>query len=444
MKKIWYLYPLMFVTIAVIVWVYKLWLVFIIPLCAGAWYSVRQIRNCLKIERENEKRYHEVTTYLEQLLCSYRRLGHAGKALEDCSTIFENGTEMKKALEQALHILLTGEGVTDGMILEKAFGGMEQIFNSRRMQIVHRFICHVERTGGECSHAVDILLEDLELWRNRTKLYQNKKRFIRLECGIATGLAVVLCYVSRLLTPGELGFHISDSTVYQVSTVVVLMLLFYLVSCIYRKLSGNWLDEKRGQDEKERQRMERLYGIVSGEAQFDIRDRGKRPSLLSRHMAKKLVGTYVKNEFPYWLLLVTLYLQTESSYQALRYSMEGTGGIFRKELEKLTEAIYDSPRDLEPYLDFFRGLELPEVQTGMKILYSVHANGYEDSRRQLDFLVSQNNRLMDKSERYADANKMAGMSLLKQLPMVVSCLKLLIDLINLLALTMGSFQAVSM
>ncbi len=435
-KTIWCINLLMFLIMAVLVWVYELWIIFIVPLCVGAGVSVWRIQKCIQREKENERRYHQVTTYLEQLLCSYRRLGHAGKALEDCSTIFERGSEMGKALERAIHILLTGEGVVDGTILETALDEVGREFNSRRMQIIHRFICRVERTGGECGCAVDILLEDLELWKNRTKLYQNKKRFIRLECGIATVLAVMLCYVSRLLTPGELGFCISDSAVYQISTVIVLMMLFYIVSCIYRKLSGSWLDEKEAQDEKTEQRLEKLYCIVCGESE--------KISLLSDHMAKKIVGRYVKNEFPYWLLLVTLYLQTESSYQALRYSMDETGGIFHRELEKLTEAIYDSPRNLEPYLNFFHRLELPEVQTGMKILYSVNANGYEDSKRQLDFLVAQNNRLMDKNERYGNANKMAGMSLLKQLPMLVSCLKLLIDLINLLAFTMGSFQVVSM
>ncbi len=80
----------------------------------------------------------------------------------------------------------------------------------------------------------------------------------------------------------------------------------------------------------------------------------------------------------------------------------------------------------------------------MKILYSVNANGYEDSMKQLDFLVAQNNRLMDKNESYRYSNMMAGMSMLKQLPMVAACLKLLIDLVNLLAITMGSFQNIGL
>lgn len=434
--KTGYLYLGVFPVLAVLVWLYELRIIFIIPLYAGAWLFMRQVAGCICREKKNERKYHEVTMYLEQLLCSYRRMGHAGMAMEDCSTIFESGSEMGQAVKNALHILMTGEGVVDETIRESAFHEIEKKFNSRRMQMIHRFICRGEKTGGECGRAVDILLEDLELWRNRTRLYQNKKRFIRMECGIATLMAVVLCYVSRLLTPDELGFRISDSMVYQISTVTVFLMLLYIISCIYRKLSGNWLDARGQQTEKERVRLEKLYQIVCGESE--------KSSGLSKYMAKKVIGQYVKNEFPYWLLLVTLYLQSESSYQALCYSMEEADGIFYREIKKLTEAIYDSPRDLEPYLKFFQELQLPEVQTGMKILYSVNTNGYEDSKRQLDVLVAQNNRLMDKSERYKDANKMAGLSLLKQLPMVVSCLKLLVDLIHLLVLTMGSFQAVSM
>ena len=54
--------------------------------------------------------------------------------------------------------------------------------------------------------------------------------------------------------------------------------------------------------------------------------------------------------------------------------------------------------------------------------------------------MAPNNRLMDKNESYHYSNLLAGMSMLKQLPMIVSCLKLLVDLVNLLAVTMGSFQ----
>ncbi len=412
--------------------VYGLGRIFAIPLFAGFCLAFRKLKKYRAMDREYEDIYLQVTTYLEQLVCSYRRLGHAGKALEDCRILFDEDSRMGNAIGRARHILLTGEGVLDGNILSAAFAELEMQFDSRRMRIIHRFICNSERTGAESERSADILLEDLELWKNRTKIYQNRKRFIKIECGIATALSLMLCYVSKLLTPQQMGFDLSDSLLYQISTAGVFLLFLFIFVTIYRKMSGSWLDGREESEGAERARNERLYRIISGEK--------TKASALTRHMAKRILERYVRNEFPYWLLLVTLYLQSESSYQALRYSIGETDGAFRMELERMVGEIYDLPRSLEPYLGFFDVLSIPEVQSGMKILYSVNANGYEESKKQLDFLVAQNNRLMDKNESYHHSNLMAGMSLLKQLPMVVSCFKLLIDLVNLLAITMGSFQ----
>jgi hypothetical protein len=421
------------------VWLYGLWWGAGIFLTLVAFAALLSIRKSVVCERRYEQEYQEVSLYLEQLLCSYRRLNHAGKALEDCSSIFEENSPMGKAVAEAIHVLMTGEGVVNGDIYEAAFAKIEQHYESRRMGIIHTFLCQGERTGGEIGKSSDILLEDLQLWRNRVGLYQNKKRFIKMECAIASLLALLLCNVSRLLTPDELGVRICDSILYQISTVGIVVLLWYVIALIYHKLSGSWLDVKKEENEKQKEQWEHLYAVLY--------QTEKKSSVLSTHVVKKVIGSYVKEEFPYWILLLTLFLQTESSYQALRSSMEKyarekTGFLFQKEIEKLTEKIYDSPRDLAPYLDFFAPLSLPEVQTGMKILYSVSAGGYEDSKEQLDFLVAQNNRLMDQSERIVQNHKTAGMSLLKQLPMLAASLKLLVDLMTLLAMTMQGFQSV--
>lgn len=429
------LYAWMVPFVAIVVRIYGLGWLFVLPLSAASCLAVSRIRSCRMADLQYEYTYIEVTTYLEQLLCSYRRLGHAGKALEDCRLLFQTDSPMGQAICRAKHILLTGEGVLDGDILSAAFACIERQYDSRRMRIIHRFICNGDKTGAESGRSADILLEDLELWKNRTRIYQNRKKFIKIECGIATGLSLLLCYVSRLLTPEELGFDISESAVYRLSTAGTFLLFLAILVKIFSRLSGSWLDERGKRKKHEMDQLERMYRVLRGE---------EAASLLTRHMAKRITARYVREEFPYWLLLVTLYLQSESSYQALRYSLDETEGIFRLELERLLQEIYDLPRSLEPYIGFFSGLGLSEVQSGMKILYSVNNNGYEESKKQLDFLISQNNRLMDKNESGHHSNKMAAMSMLKQLPMVVSCLKLLVDLVNLLAVTMGSFQNINL
>ena len=63
--------------------------------------GLRRIRFYIHREREFEQEYEQVVTYLEQLLCSYRRLGHTGRAMEDCSSLFEPGSRMGGAIQRA-------------------------------------------------------------------------------------------------------------------------------------------------------------------------------------------------------------------------------------------------------------------------------------------------------------------------------------------------------
>ena len=132
------IYVILLPFVLFIVWVYGLGVVFIVPLFAASCVAVARIRRYQRADREYEVAYSQVTTYLEQLLCSYRRLGHAGKALEDCRTLFREDCLMGKAICQAMHILFTGEGVIDGDILDAAFASVERFYDSRRMRIIHR------------------------------------------------------------------------------------------------------------------------------------------------------------------------------------------------------------------------------------------------------------------------------------------------------------------
>ena len=203
----------------VIGWIYGLGTGLKLCLAIGGCLALRRIRFYIHREREFEQEYEQVVTYLEQLLCSYRRLGHTGRAMEDCSSLFEPGSRMGGAIQRARHVFMTGEGVEDGAILEAAFSEIEKEYDSRRMKIIHTFLCNGDRTGSDSRESLDILLEDLEFWKNRTSVYEKRKKFIKTECAVAAGLAAVLCYVSRLLTPEELGLRISDNPIYQICKV---------------------------------------------------------------------------------------------------------------------------------------------------------------------------------------------------------------------------------
>lgn len=387
---------------------------------------------CLRRSKRAQEEYFEITTYMEQLLCSYKRLGSVRLALEDCRILFVENSKMGMLLRQALYTLKTGEGVSGKEILSGAFCHINEQYSSRRLRLLHEFLCNVEKMGGDTAEALDILLNDLQMWKRRTRLYQKKKQFIRIESGVATVLAGVMCYVSQWLIPSDLLKGLTQSRMYQISTAIVLAGLLCAEVIILHKLTGSWLDEREILKDKEERRQKTEYLLLK-------RQKAGVKSL-SAHMAKKICQREVEKEFPYWLLSVTLYLQQESVFHAVKQSLEQTRGVFREEVRLFLDRLYEEPASLLPYTEFFCQLQLPEIQTGMKILYSVNTNGYQETRKQVRFLVEQNNIVMDKCERNRFENQTAGMGLLKQIPMILACVKVVLDMSTLLMMTMGQYQ----
>ena len=376
--------------------------------------------------RRAKEEYYEMTTYMEQLLCSYRRLGKLSPALEDCISLFSADSPMGQALRRAKHMLKTGEGVVDGELVRGALACIGGSYASRRLLLLHEFLERAERVGGESEEALDILLHDLQMWKKRTTLYQKKKQFIRAECGVALLLAGGLCGLSRLLFPLHPGERLIQSLVYQITTMVFVIALFVVEAMMICKLTGTWLDTREISGKKERRQLKREYAIVQ-----------RKGAGIRRSLAKRICQLEVEREFPYWLLSVTLYLQQESVFLAISRSLEHLQGIFRTEVKRLRRCIYENPSGLSPFTEFFHALELPEVQTGMKLLYSVNYSGYQEAGGQIRFLVEQNNLVMDKCESRRFENQAAGLGMLKQIPMALASIKVVVDMILFLAITMN-------
>ena len=71
-------------------------------------------------------------------------------------------------------------------------------------------------------------------------------------------------------------------------------------------------------------------------------------------------------------------------------------------------------------MNFFQGLPLAELQTGMKLLYSVNTNGYQEASKQIQFLVEQSHVVMNQTESQYFRMKLAGFRMLRQIPMMLA------------------------
>ena len=283
-------------------WLYAAVLLILSQAYALFYYKISRKGECAKED------YYEVTVYMEQFLCSYKRLGHVRMAWEDCCNLFEEKSNIYQAIQRAIYIMETGGNGQGKTILSGAFCEIESIYKSRRLEMMHRYIAQIEKTGGEVITAIDMMLGDLQSWKQRTAVYQKKKSFLRKEFFLADVFALLMCCATHMILPCNIVHRVENMTVYQVSTTVVLVSLPLFVLFVYNNCAKSWLD--------------------------------------SSHR----FGDTLEEEFPYWLWSVSLYLQQDSVYHALQQSCHGLRGELAEEVRRLLENIYEQPNSLIPYV----------------------------------------------------------------------------------------------
>lgn len=434
-------------------------------------------------QKKEEKRFSDLTDYMEQMISSYRENGNIARALKDCEDTFEVGSTMKKLLQKAIHVRVTGEGVEDISITRESLRVIEKEFPSRRLKLLHDFLTKAEETGGNHTTTLNVLLEDLQAWRGRTAVYQRKRQKIKMECLISTLLATIFSSLPNMLLKfSGLDINVSEETLYQVSATVALVFFLLIANRIMKKSSNTWLDEKDNNKKHEKVMETRYHFIVNYTKEKAIRDAifplvigflvttisivlglviggGFRVFCIAlgcsiftfflyqmiqrKKIFIKKVKKSVEQEFPYWLLSVTLLLQTESVFQAIMISKEESTGVLRKELEHLAEGIYHNPTSLVPYKEFFQDFEMVSIKQAMRILYSIQNTGVSGMEQTLYNLTKQNNELMDVSEKITFENRLAGMSAMRFLPQLVACMHMLLNLGLTMLLVFGMFSAIA-
>lgn len=370
--------------------------------------------------------FQDVTLYMEQVLCSYRRWGKLKNAWEDCLLLFERESRMGLAITAALQSLGTGGDTDVENIGWTACRCIHKEYPYERVILLHEFLCRAERTGGDTGEALSILLNDLQLWKRRKSLFQTRKKILKTESVLAFFLGCCLCGFSAFIMPTDLEEQISSAW-YQIFSTAVICLLMITMAAAFHNLSFDWSESCNKSDRNIREQKKK-YALLKS------RSRG-----IKWHMAKKYCRGLVENVFSYWLLSVTLYLQHGTVYQALMDSLGQLHGMFREEVTLLIHNIYENPTSFQPYIGFFEELEMEEIRTGMKLLYAAGNNEYQDVSREIHVLVEQNHVIMDKFERNRQDMQTAGLGFWKQAPMILASFKIIMDMAVMLVLTMERY-----
>ena len=403
--------------------VFSLGVVSQIILCAaGVAFLPFFMINSAKNER-HQRRFSDLNIYMEQFLYSFMKTGKILSSLEDVMQLFGEGqmhSTIQKAREYILHTY------DDISVEEEGLKIIEDAYPNDMLRILHHFALQTENLGGEYGESVRLLLEARRMWADRVyELLQEKKKK-RRDIFLSIAVSLLLCLMIYLLS-AKLNLDLAAMPAAQAVTVTVLILDFFIFYRADVSLTSGYVESVHSDGEHYALEYERLRDEIP-----------KRPwEKLNHRVMKKYVTKEIEKEFPYWLMQLSLLMQTENVQVSLYKSYDGAPEVLKPALRELIEGLKSTPDSIEPYISFLKEYTLPEIHSAMKMLYSISEGSGGDARSQIADIIRRNQRLLDRAERMKNEDAVAGMYGLFLAPQITAGVKLCVDMLLLLAVYMG-------
>lgn len=412
----------------------------------------------------NNHKFEIVVGYLEQMIFAFKKSPNILDCLKSVMEVVDQ--DMLKDIQKAISYI---ENDTVGTGYKLAFQCIEEKYRCTRIQSLHKFMLNVEENGGKYQYAIDILLEDIQTWVSRSYEYQKELKSIKGKITLSVILSIMIAGTMMAIIPKEL-IVFGNSIVYLVSTTILFSILIYLIAIVQTKLNGHWfVDDTVTMGDS---RIKKAMKAVNG---YDQKQ-GKKKSLISFMLmipifivgllvqnkviaivgilvaigayssyklryksARKLLQRALEKEFPIWLRDISMQLQTLVVPLAIRNSIIEAPLVLQSPLHTLIQSVEQYPTSIKPYTNFLKEYHLTDVSNAMKIMYTIQSLHIEDAHQQIDDLVKRNQKMLAKSERIRNEDMLMSIGLIVAAPMIISTLKLIIDLVLVLA----SFMSMS-
>ncbi len=357
-----------------------------------------------------QKRFEDITTYMQYLMYSFKRNRKIVVALDDTAILCSG--ELQPLMVQAMEKILYSDARPG--IYQEAFAIIEEQYECIRLSSIHSFLIQAERKGGNPSKSLQILQDDLQNWVENTYAYQKERKNLQTKVMISIVLSAIISMMMYRLLPLESG-DIASSPIYQVVTTGLLISFLFLIMLSQKAMVHSWLKDDHKPDEKQFARDYELYTSGKG-------------SRRKRRYARKRMEKEVLLAFPVWLRELALYLQTENVYNAILKSIENCSYVLEEELTKTLAKIEQEPNNMASYCTFFEGCKMSELQSVFIMLYSMTEIGSEESDEQIYNIMQRNNLLTDKAAKLANEDAGFLFAIYMLMPMVLSAAKLLVDM----------------
>lgn len=410
-----------------------------------------------------QRRFSEINSYIEQMIYSFKKKDKIISCLEDVRQLANNN--MARVIDKAMENIMHGETRKD--IYRESLDIIEKEYNCSRIKTLHSFLIEIEENGGEYQHSLTILLDDIQQWAKRIRLLQQTRKGIQAKVLLSIVLAMGTCSAMLFMIPQEYVSMITDKSIYQICTTFILIACILLYVYTNKKLTSSYLDDD--DDLMKTDEFKKCYEVAT---KFNVKEGRKnnikkiiamiicagvlyfvddyipnvslilpavmflflgvfflyQPNFKKNNAIKKTVRE-IEKVFPIWIRTLVLHLQTNNVTVALYNSISTVPSALYHEVAKLVNGIYKKPNEITPYLKFMEDFEgCHDLKTSVKHLYALSEFGADDLVRQLDYLIQQNQELMEHSEQMRNEDKMAGLSTLILAPMLLSIAKLVVDL----------------
>lgn len=409
-----------------------------------------------------QQRFADVGDYLEQLIYAFIKRPKILSSLEDTASLLE-GRRIKDSIDEAIACIDSNDSTTP---YRDGFKIIEDQYGCEKMSAVHEFMEKVEAEGGEYHTSILVLKDDLLAWVERTYVYQEKRRSIKMSIIAAIIMSAIMCGILTLYIPED--FTIVHGLPYQISSTIFLAAMAGIYTLSQTFLTGSWIDNKGERKTKEIVRDYRYYhyfdykrevksnlvwvisfSIVALISKFALQQNVFAIifafcawwylTLPKRKLksSKKRLEADLQKAFPGWLRDVAISLQTETVQNAIIMSMDTIPTVLKPSVAKLIEDFSEDPTSFEPWNRFLAEYDVPQLKSAAKMFYSINQLGDEEATSQINTLIERNNKLAQQAEIMKAESAVSAFGYMVALPMGVSIFKLLFDLVLLLIAFMG-------
>lgn len=411
-----------------------------------------------------QKRFGDAVTYMEQMLYSFQKEGKIISALRETGELFEGG-QMKEKIQEAIAYLERGKAATHQGVLREALGIVEVPYQCAKIHTVHELLASSEDHGGNMDQSVLIVLNDIEGWKRSGYKLQAEKKKSQMDNIISIIVATVLCAVALYvlnamadLFPGTSTVEIFQVGIIQVSSMLFILFMLYVLRKIFKSMASNWLREEgtRGSeyimksyqtvikydDEKERRKslifsapflIAAVLAFVFGYPIAGVPCILLAVFMLFQHrlgysLARKDVNNEMYIALPQWLMEMALLLQNNNVQVSLAKSIAGAPAVMKPELEHLMERLAQNPDSLRSYTDFCKDFDVPEAQSCMKMLHSISESGTGNAKVQIENLLTRVNEMQEMADQIRNRSNAFRTKMIFSYPILGASIKLLIDL----------------